>query len=149
MKTLYTTKVTTRGGRDGVATSDDGYLNIALTTPKEMGGRGGEKTNPEQLFAAGYSACFENALRHMGRDKGWDTSDAVVTASVGFSTNGKPNALLVLALVVSLDVTLPSLAQSDAIWLTNEAHRVCPYSCAIRGNIDVPITVNGVDLQAV
>lgn len=143
MKTLYTTKVTTRGGRDGVATSDDGYLNLALTTPKELGGKGGEKTNPEQLFAAGYSACFENALRHMGRDKGWDTSDAVVTAEVGFSSNGRVHAL-----VVSLEVSLPSLSGADATWLTNEAHRVCPYSCAIRGNIDVPITLNGAALMA-
>ena len=142
MKTLYTTRVTTQGGRDGVATSDDGYLNLELTTPKELGGKGGEKTNPEQLFAAGYSACFENALRHMGRDRGWDTSDAIVTAEVGFSTNGRVHAL-----VISLEVTLPSLAQDDATWLTNEAHRVCPYSCAIRGNIDVPITVNGASLQ--
>ena len=142
MKTLYTTRVTTRGGRDGVATSDDGYLNVELTTPRELGGKGGEKTNPEQLFAAGYSACFENALRHMGRDRGWDTSDAVVTAEVGFSTNGRVHAL-----VVALEVSLPSLSQQDAVLLTHEAHRVCPYSCAIRGNIDVPITVNGATLQ--
>tara|TARA_R110002110_G_scaffold211304_1_gene424005 strand:- start:26883 stop:27311 length:429 start_codon:yes stop_codon:yes gene_type:complete len=138
MKVIYKTKVTTSGGRNGVAKSEDGVLNLELSMPKELGGPGGAKTNPEQLFAAGYSACFENALRFIGAGKGLEVSNASVTCEVGFALSGTAKLL-----TAALDVSLPDMPQDAALALTMEAHGLCPYSRAINGNIDVPITVNG------
>ncbi len=137
MSTLYTTKATALAGRNGNVKTDDGLLNVDLSYPKEMGGTGAA-TNPEQLFAAGYSACFSNAILHVAREGKISIKEAPVTATVGIG----PNAEGGFALTVALDVTL-NLAQDDALTLVRTAHQVCPYSNAVRGNIDVAVTVNG------
>jgi lipoyl-dependent peroxiredoxin len=137
MDVLYTaTAHATGDGRNGHATSDDGILDIDLRVPKEMGGPGGA-TNPEQLFAAGYAACFHSALKVVaGREK-LDVNGSEVSASVGLGT--LPNGGF--GLQVELDVSVPNLDHAAAEALTAKAHEVCPYSNATRGNIDVTLTV--------
>lgn len=138
MSTLYSTKVTAVGGRSGTIRSDDGLLDLQLAMPAALGGKGGA-TNPEQLFAAGYAACFENAVIHVGRGKPQKVKDddILVVAEVGLS----PNASGGFVLSVALDVTITGLDQAAAEALVAEAHAVCPYSNAVKGNIDVKITV--------
>ncbi|PNQ03425.1 MULTISPECIES: organic hydroperoxide resistance protein [unclassified Sphingobium] len=139
MSVLYSTRVTAVGGRAGTAKSDDGLLDLALALPKPMGGKG-DATNPEQLFAAGYAACFENAVIHVTRsasDKVRD-GDIVVVAEVGMQPNGEGG----FALTVALDVTITGLDQATAEDVVAKAHAVCPYSNAVKGNIDVGITVS-------
>ncbi|MGY2735789.1 organic hydroperoxide resistance protein [Sphingomonas sp. UYP23] len=138
MTTLYSTKVTAVGGRSGTIRSDDGLLDLQLAMPTALGGKGGA-TNPEQLFAAGYAACFENAVIHVGRGKPQKVKDddILVVAEVGLS----PNAAGGFVLSVALDVTIAGLDQTAAEALVAEAHAVCPYSNAVKGNIDVKITV--------
>ena len=141
MKALYTAVATAEGGRAGRARSDDGALDIALSTPKAMGGPGGTGTNPEQLFAAGYAACFQSAMLFIAGQKNIDTSGCKVTAHVGIGMlEERPG----FGLIVQNEVDLPSLGQADAEDLVHEAHQVCPYSNATRGNIDVGFTVRGV-----
>ncbi|MFC3216332.1 Ohr family peroxiredoxin [Novosphingobium panipatense] len=138
MSALYSTKVTAIGGRAGTIKSDDGLLDLALALPKALGGKG-DATNPEQLFAAGYAACFENAVIHVTRaaaDKVKD-DDIVVVATVGMQPNGAGG----FALTVALDVTITGLDQEAAEEVVAKAHEVCPYSNAVKGNIDVAITV--------
>lgn len=137
MSTLYKTQATALAGRNGQVKTDDGLLDLELSYPKEMGGSG-VATNPEQLFAAGYSACFSNALLHVAREAKVALKQAPVTAQVGIG----PNETGGFALTVSLQVEL-ELPQSQALELTRVAHQVCPYSNAVRGNIDVAVTVNG------
>ncbi|MEZ8021317.1 organic hydroperoxide resistance protein [Vibrio splendidus] len=136
MTTLYTTKATASAGRNGQVTTDDNMLDLALSYPKEMGGTG-EATNPEQLFAAGYSACFSNAILHVAREMKVKLTQAPVTAEVGIG----PNETGGFALTVVLAVTL-ELEEEQAQQLVKTAHQVCPYSNAVKGNIDVKITVN-------
>jgi Ohr subfamily peroxiredoxin len=139
MSTLYSTKVTAIGGRAGTIKSDDGLLELQLALPKALGGKG-DATNPEQLFAAGYAACFENAVIHVSRtasDKVKD-DDIVVVATVGMQPNGAGG----FALTVALDVTITGLDQAVAEDVVAKAHAVCPYSNAVKGNIDVGITVS-------
>lgn len=139
MSTLYSTKVTAVGGRSGTIKSDDGLLNLQLALPPELGGKGGA-TNPEQLFAAGYAACFENAVIHVTRaatEKVKD-DDIVVVATVGMQPNGAGG----FALTAALDVTITGMDQATAEDVVAKAHAVCPYSNAVRGNIDVAITVS-------
>lgn len=138
MSTLYSTKVTAVGGRSGTIRSDDGLLDLQLAMPTALGGKGGA-TNPEQLFAAGYAACFENAVIHVGRGKPQKVKDddILVVAEVGLS----PNAAGGFVLSVALDVTITGLDQAAAEALVAEAHAVCPYSNAVKGNIDVKISV--------
>ena len=139
MSTLYSTKVTAVGGRSGTIKSDDGLLNLQLALPPALGGKGGA-TNPEQLFAAGYAACFENAVIHVTRaaaEKVKD-DDIVVVATVGMQPNGAGG----FALTAALDVTITGLDQATAEDVVAKAHAVCPYSNAVRGNIDVAITVS-------
>ncbi len=133
MKVLYKAVVTSTGGRDGQATSSDNILDVKLTTPKELGGAGGEATNPEQLFAAGYSACFIGALKFVGsQQKIAVPAETSVRAEVGIGqVEGG------FGLDVDLFVTLPGLEPSQANDLVTQAHQVCPYSNATRGNIDV------------
>jgi Ohr subfamily peroxiredoxin len=139
VKTLYTTTVKVTGGRDGRAQSSDGELTLELTTPKELGGPGGPGTNPEQLFAAGYAACFESALRHVAGQQGLNVDNASVTGTVGIG----PNTNGGFALAVKLDVSLPDVPPDQAQHLANTVHtQVCPYSNAIRGNVDVELAVN-------
>lgn len=132
---LYSTSVTASGdGRNGRATSEDGLLDIDLRTPIELGGTGGA-TNPEQLFAAGYAACFHSALKVAGRDL--DLAGSAVSATVALGR--KPEGGFALA--VELDVELPNLERPAAEELVARAHAVCPYSNATRGNVDVVLRV--------
>jgi osmotically inducible protein OsmC len=136
MKVLYTAEATASGdGRDGRVTSSDGLLDAAVATPVELGGKGGA-TNPEQLFAAGYAACFLSALRLAGRAGNMELSDAEVTAKVGFGRSGKG-----FGLTVTLDIALPGVADPVAERLVATAHQYCPYSNATRGNIDVTLNI--------
>lgn len=137
MSTLYKTQATASAGRNGQVQTDDGLLSLSLAYPKEMGGTGAA-TNPEQLFAAGYAACFSNALLHVAREGKVTLKEAPVTAEVGIGPNEQGG----FALTVSLNVAL-ALDDAQALELTKIAHQVCPYSNAVRGNIDVNVTVNG------
>ncbi len=135
---LYTATATATGGRDGRAVSSDGMLDVKLSTPRELGGQGGDGTNPEQLFAAGYSACFIGALKFVaGQQKQQLPSDTSITGQVGIGQI--PGGF---GLEVQLNVSLPGLDQAVAEQLTEAAHQVCPYSNATRGNIDVRLKVS-------
>lgn len=139
MSTIYTAHATSSGGRTGTAKTDDGRLSVTLDTPKELGGGGGAGTNPEQLFAAGYSACFHSALKFVAGQKQVKVpADSAVTAHVGLGQNPKGKGF---AITVSLEVALPGLDRAEAEALVREAHEVCPYSNATRGNVDVQLSV--------
>lgn len=137
MKILYTAEALATGdGRNGHARTTDGKVDVQLATPKEMGGSG-EGTNPEQLFAAGYAACFHSALRLVAKQAGADINDSAVGAKVGIG----PNDAGGFGLAVTLEVSLPHLSREQAQELADKAHQVCPYSNATRGNIDVDVLV--------
>ncbi len=138
--TLYTAKAHVTGGRaEGHGRSDDGALKVDLRIPAAMGGPGGG-TNPEELFAVGYAACFEGALGVVARRAKADPGDVAIDSEVSLSPDGKGGFLLSAA----LNVTLPGIAEQDtAIELVRAAHQVCPYSNATRGNIEVALTANG------
>ncbi len=138
MKTLYKTQVVAKGGRDGHVRSEDGVLDLALSIPKALGGPGKAATNPEQLFAAGYAACFENALLHVARGQGVKLGATQVTASVGIGPREDGG----FALDVALEVGVGGIELALAEELVHVAHRVCPYSHAVRGNIEVAIHVS-------
>ncbi|VWB37636.1 OsmC family protein [Burkholderia lata] len=134
---LYTAHATATGGRDGRAIVPESGLDFKLTIPKELGGKGGEGTNPEQLFAAGYSACFMSAVRFVGqRDKIAIPADASIDGSVGIGTI--PTGF---GIRVELKVSLPGMARAQAQDVIEKAHLVCPYSNATRNNIDVKLTL--------
>ncbi|MGN8275853.1 organic hydroperoxide resistance protein [Pseudomonas sp. SMN5] len=138
MKALYTAVATATGGRDGRAVSSDNILDVKLTTPKELGGAGGQATNPEQLFAAGYSACFIGALKFVAsQGKRSIPADTSITAHVGIGQI--PGGF---GLDIDLYINLPGLDQADAQALVDAAHQVCPYSNATRGNVDVRLQVS-------
>ncbi|TFH93509.1 organic hydroperoxide resistance protein [Vibrio ouci] len=137
MTTLYKTQATALAGRNGNVKTDDGLLDLELSYPKEMGGSG-LATNPEQLFAAGYSACFSNAILHVAREGKVALKEAPVTAEVGIGPNDKGGFALTVSLAAAIE-----LPQEQALELVRVAHQVCPYSNAVRGNIDVVVTVNG------
>ena len=135
MDVLYTAVATARGGRNGEVVSDDGVLDLELAYPKELGGpEGSGKTNPEQLFAAGYAACFLNALKRVAKEQSADATGAAMTARVGLGTVGSD-----FGLVVTLVGSLPSLTPEQGHALMEAAHGVCPYSRATRGNIEVTL----------
>jgi len=135
-KALYTAEASTTGGRDGHARSSDGVLDVDVRVPEEMGGHGGG-TNPEQLFAAGYAACFQSALGVVSRRQKVDTSGSTVTAKVTIGTiDGGA-----FGLAVELDVAIPGVDAETAQTLADAAHQVCPYSNATRGNIEVAVKV--------
>ena len=137
MKILYTASATATGnGRDGKVRSSDGRLDLELATPAELGGAGGA-TNPEQLFAAGYSACFHNALRRVARTAQVDVEGSQVTAEVGIGPTGGGT----FGLAVTLRIGLPLVSPEVAERLVARAHEVCPYSNATRGNIDVQLVL--------
>jgi len=134
-KVLYRAHAQATGGRDGRAVSSDNILDVKLTTPRELGGAGDLGTNPEQLFAAGYSACFLGAMKFVGaRDKIAIPADVSVEGSVGIGPI--PNGF---GIEVELKISLPGLAQETAEALIQKAHIVCPYSNATRNNIDVKL----------
>lgn len=136
-KVLYRATATATGGRDGRAVSSDNVLDVKLTTPRELGGAGGDGTNPEQLFAAGYSACFIGALKFVaGREKIALPADASIEGDVGIGQI--PNGF---GIEVELKISLPGLPREQAESLVQMAHGVCPYSNATRGNIDVTLTL--------
>jgi len=126
----------TGGGRDGHVRSEDDLLDLDTRAPKEMGGNG-EGTNPEQLFAAGYAACFLSAMHVVGKRLGVDTKDAAVSSSVGIGSNGEGG----FGLAVELHVYTPGVPAESRQELADAAHKVCPYSNATRGNIEVTLTL--------
>ncbi|MEV4540984.1 organic hydroperoxide resistance protein [Micromonospora echinaurantiaca] len=137
MQVLYTASARATGdGRDGHVQTSDGTLDLDLAVPKEMGGAGGA-ANPEQLFAAGYAACFHSALRLVARRAKADVTGSVVEAEVGIGPNGAGG----FGLAVTLVVDLPTVDRATAEQLVAQAHQVCPYSNATRGNIEVALTV--------
>lgn len=136
-KVLYTAQATANGGREGSAKSSDGALSVQLSTPRELGGGGGPGTNPEQLFAAGYSACFLGAMKFVAaREKIALPNDTTVTGKVGIGAI--PTGFGIEA---DLQISLPGMAPEQAQDLVNKAHIVCPYSNATRGNIDVRLSI--------
>lgn len=137
MKTLYTTKVTAQGGRNGHVKSENGVLDLEVRMPKALGGGNDDFTNPEMLFAAGYSACFDSALNRVISLTKTKTGETTVTAqvSIGQIDNGG------FGLAVELDVNIPGVTIEEAQSLTDQAHQICPYSNATRGNIEVKLAV--------
>jgi Ohr subfamily peroxiredoxin len=139
MKILYTAEATASGdGRNGHTRSSDGKVDFDLAVPTEMGGPGGAGTNPEELFAAGYAACFHGALRLVARRENANVDGSEVTARVGIGATGTGG----FGLAVELDVPLPNVDTATAESLTAKAHEVCPYSNATRNNIDVTLSVH-------
>jgi len=133
---LYTAKAVATGGRDGRATSSDNVIDLPLSTPREMGGPGkANSTNPEQLFAAGYSACFDGALNLVARMSKTPITGSTVEASVSFGKDGENYGL-----AVDMVVNIPNMDQAQAEELVAKDHQVCPYSRATRGNIEVTLT---------
>lgn len=137
MKILYETQATATGGREGTVQSEDGRLDLSLSLPKELGGPGGPGTNPEQLFAAGFAGCFDNAMLLVARQMKLSTAGSHVTAQVGL---GMPQAMR-FAMEVELRVMLPELSTDDAESLVAATHKVCPFSNAVQDNIDVTLTI--------
>ena len=134
MDVLYTTQATARGGREGEVVSDDGVLDLQIVLPKELGGPGGDATNPEQLFAAGYAACFHSALKRVaGQDK-IDVAGSSITARIGLGLQGSA-----FGLAVTLVGAFPTLDEATGRELMDKAHQVCPYSNATRGNVEVQL----------
>jgi Ohr subfamily peroxiredoxin len=138
MKTLYTAVATAHGGREGHVLSDDGVLDVDLKVPKEMGGPGGRGSNPEQLFAAGYGACFESALRTVARMDKKPLTDAHVTAHVSFNVTDDKRYVL----SVVLHGHVEGLSKEETHALMERAHQVCPYSNATRGNVIVELVAD-------
>jgi lipoyl-dependent peroxiredoxin len=139
-QTLYTARVMTLGGRTGRAESKDGNLKLRLSAPEGMGGQNGSGTNPEQLFAAAYAACFGGAVQYAAGLKKIETGEVMVEAQVGIGPSTDKEGF---EIAVALEITLPKLGQEDAEALVAEAHRICPYSNATRGNVDVKLTAHG------
>ena len=134
----YSTTASATGGRDGEAHTENNSFSVKLSTPKELGGAGGDGANPEQLFAAGYSACFIGALKVAGQQlKLQVPADTKVTATVGIGPRSEGG----FGITADLRVELPGLAHADAEKLVASAHQICPYSNATRGNVDVGLTI--------
>ena len=135
---LYTASATATGdGRSGHTRSSDGVLDLDLAVPKEMGGPGGHLTNPEQLFAAGYAACFHSALKRVAANQKIQLTDTAITVDVGIGPNGNGG----FGLQVAIEAELPGLDEATAQSLIDAAHQVCPYSNATRGNVEVTLTI--------
>ena len=140
---LYTAEATVIGGREGHVRTSDGRLDVDLDVPSEMGGTGGPGTNPEQLFASGYAACFQSSMLRFAAGRKLDLSDSRITARVGIGplkTGG-------FGLAAALDLDAPQIPREEAVELMRRAHETCPYSRATRGNIDVTLTVGGASLE--
>ena len=143
MKVLYTAEATVTGARDqGHGRTSDGALDVQLRSPQELGGEGGG-TNPEQLFAVGYAACFEGAIKTVARREKLEADDVSIESSVSLGPGDDRS----FTIAVALDVTLPQLDEQQAAEIVEAAHQVCPYSNATRGNIDVALTANGRRLE--
>jgi osmotically inducible protein OsmC len=142
MKILYTTEAVVEGGRAGHGRTADGRLAVQLSAPKELGGDGGPGTNPEELFAVGYAACFQSGLLSLAQGRKLDASNSTITSRVGIGPTGHGG----FGLEVALDLHAPKLSRVDAEDLMRRAHELCPYSNATRGNIDVSLRVDGTQL---
>jgi lipoyl-dependent peroxiredoxin len=138
-KVIYTAHAIATGGREGTAKTDDGKLSLKLDTPVEMGGKG-DGTNPEQMFAVGYAACFIGALKYAAKSQRISLPvDTSISADVGFGT--RPDGAKGFNIEVAMAIAIPGMERDKAEALVNEAHQVCPYSNATRGNVDVVLTV--------
>ena len=137
MSALYTAEATAWGGRNGRAASSDGNLDVMLVTPKELGGAGGEGTNPEQLFAAGFAGCFHNALLLVARSKKIELGDSAVTARVGLGDNGQGG----FGLSVTVHTEIHGVDEATANELIEATEKVCPFSNATRGNVNLELEV--------
>ena len=142
-KIFYTAEAVVQGGREGHGRTSDGRLEVDLSVPKEMSGDGGPGTNPEQLFAVGYAACFQSALLGVARGRKLDVSGSQIASKVDIGPTGHGG----FGLAVSLDLHAPSLTAVQAAELMARAHERCPYSVATRGNIEVTLTVDGLPLE--
>ena len=140
---LYTAEATVEGGREGHARTSDGRLDVDLDVPTEMGGAGGPGTNPEQLFAAGYAACFQSSMARFAAGRNLDLTGSSVTARVGIGPAREGG----FGLAVALDLYAPGIDRAKAVELMRRAHETCPYSRATRGNIDVTLSVAGVPIE--
>ena len=140
---LYTAEATATGGREGHASTSDGRIDVDLDVPKEMGGAGGRGTNPEQLFAVGYAACFQSALLRFASGRRLDLSQSRITARVGIGLLKDGG----FGLAVALGLDAPGLSRDVAADLMNRAHEACPYSRATRGNVAVTLTVGGSSIE--
>jgi Ohr subfamily peroxiredoxin len=141
-KILYTAEAVVEGGREGHGRSVDGRLDVDLSVPEAMGGDGGPGTNPEELFAVGYAACFQSALLSVANGRKLDASESQITSRVGLGPTGHGG----FGLTVALDLHAPHLSAEQAADLMARAHERCPYSNATRGNIDVALSVDGAPL---
>jgi lipoyl-dependent peroxiredoxin len=142
-KILYTAEAVTEGGRTGHGRTTDGRLDLQLSAPEEMGGQGGPGTNPEQLFAIGYAACFQSSLLGVAQGRKLDARDTTITARVGIGPTGHGG----FGLQVTLDLHAPHLSPADAADLMARADQRCPYSNATRGNVQVILSVDGTPFQ--
>jgi osmotically inducible protein OsmC len=140
---LYTAEATVTGGREGHGRTSDGRLDVDLDVPSEMGGTGGPGTNPEQLFAVGYAACFQSALLRIASGRKLDVSGSRITARVGIGLLKSGG----FGLAAALDLEAPGISRAEAVELMERAHEACPYSRATRGNIDVTLTVGGATVE--
>jgi len=137
MDALYTAEATAWGGREGRAASSDGHVDVQLVIPKELGGPGGDGTNPEQLFATGYAGCFHSALKLVAREAKVDVTESAVTVRVGIGPDGKGGFGLSVEILAEIEGVDREVAED----LLARAHQVCPYSNATRGNIDVQLSL--------
>lgn len=138
VQVVYQTSVTAIGGRNGKARSDDGRIDVVLSTPKELGGPGGAGTNPEQLFAAGYAACFIGALKVAGQQLQVNVPpETSITATVGIGPRSQGG----FGITADLAIALPGVDAESAQKLVEAAHQICPYSNATRNNVDVVLTI--------
>jgi lipoyl-dependent peroxiredoxin len=140
---LYTAEATATGGREGHSATSDGRVDVDLDVPQAMGGAGGPGTNPEQLFAVGYAACFQSAVLRFATGRRLDLSGSRITARVGIGLVPSGG----MGLTVALDLDAPGLDRDVAVDLMNRAHETCPYSRATRGNIPVTLSVGGVSTE--
>jgi Ohr subfamily peroxiredoxin len=143
LQILYTAEATAVGGREGHARTSDGRLDVGLDVPSEMGGSGGPGTNPEQLFAVGYAACFQSALLRIAAGRKLDLSGSRITSRVGIGTLKSGG----FGLAAALDLDAPQLSREQGLDLMARAHENCPYSRATRGNIEVTLSVGGVPAE--
>jgi lipoyl-dependent peroxiredoxin len=142
-KILYTAEAITEGGRAGHGRTSDGRLEVQLSVPEDMGGQGGPGTNPEQLFALGYAACFQSALLAIAQGHRLDAADSQITARVGIGPTGHGG----FGIQVALDLHAPHLPPAEAADLMARADERCPYSNATRGNIEVALSVDGIPIE--
>ena len=142
-KILYTAEATTEGGRSGHSRTSDGRLEVQLAVPEDMGGAGGPGTNPEQLFAVGYGACFQSALLAVAQGRKLNAADSQITSRVGIGPSGHGG----FGLQVSLDLHAPSLSPDEATALMLRADQLCPYSNATRGNVQVTLSIDGTPIE--